>query len=59
MTKHPQTYTRSRGNGLKLQESRFRIDIKKNIFTMRVAKHQNKLPRKVVNASFLATFEVR
>ncbi|KFQ25010.1 hypothetical protein N331_00846, partial [Merops nubicus] len=43
----------------KLKEGRFRLDIRKKIFTMRVAKHWNRLPRQVVDASSLQTLKLR
>jgi len=55
---------RASGNGFKLKESRFRLDIRKKImrkkfFTMRVTKQWNMLPREMVGAPCLETFKVR
>jgi len=48
-----------RGNGFKLEEGRFRLDVRKKFFTVRLVRDLNRLPGEAVVVPSVEAFKAR
>jgi len=48
---------RTRGNRHKLKHRKFKLNMRKNFFTLRMTEHWNRLPRGAMESTFLDIFK--
>lgn len=51
------TIGRTQGIGMKLIQGRFRLDIRKRLFTQKMAEYWNRLPREIITAPMLSSVQ--
>ena len=50
---------KTRGNSFKVEESRFRLDIRRKFFTVRVVQYWSRFPREIVDTPSLEVFKTK
>ena len=53
------SHDRTRSNGFNFKKGRFRLDIRKKFFALKVVRHWHRLPREAVDAPSLEVLKTR